>query len=1228
MSTTTLDGMKIDGALGARRLFNFAVALSALSALLLLSPLPSHAQTVARSSAAPIPARIINRVDNTVLAALPGSTHPTVRNAIDMGRLSPALAMTDLILVLRRSEDQQAALENFNQEQYDSNSPNYHRWLTPAQYGATYGVSDVDLQAVTNWLQNQGFTIDEDSPSRTSIRFSGYVAQVETAFHTEMHAINAGGVAHIANMSDISIPAALAPVVVGVKALHDFFPKPQHHALSRFAQNSSAGPTSAEGPASLSGDNQAGGPVPTVDGSSLRPTLGRDYAAGNGYQLLVPYDMATIYNYKSLWTASTPITGTGQTVAIAGTSNIVLSDIATFRSATGLPAKAPTVIVTNVDPGTTGLLDDRLENTLDVEWSGASAPGASIVLVTSGQTSQTTDALYASESYIINHSVAKVMSVSYGECELGMGTAGNQEYLNLWQQAYTQGIAVFVSSGDSMAAVCDDGDFNPSTDYATEFGESVSGMTSTPYNVSVGGTDFNSTSANWASTNSSTNLSNAIGYIPEVPWNDTVTNPILISDFNSQRGVNYSAEKWANWLLTTDGISSSIYQEVIPPTGGSGGVSSCTTSNGSTPSSCSGGYAKPSWQAGVTGILSSDKRTVPDVSLFASNGFLGVTYLICDSQPPGFSSPIACSYPANAMDMAVGGTSVSSPIMAGIMALINQKAGASQGNPNSVLYGLAARQPYGSCSAEAVANSGSCYFNDIDTGTIASACYGGTTNCTQQTSGDKLGVLPGYAATTGYDKATGLGSLNVANVVQAWPTGTTSSAPAAALSAASLTFASTKVGSAAATQSATLTNVGTAAMTISGISLTGSTSSFSQTNTCGSTLAVNAFCTVTVTFKPAAAGALSAALNFADNAANSTQTVALTGTGATASAASVTVSPTTLVFPATKAGSASASQTVTLTNTGSTTVTLTSSPTITGANATLFKGATSCSGSLAVKASCLTTFTFDPTAAGTFTATLSFNDNAPASPQTVSLSGTGTGVPVVSLSPASLTFAATTTGTSSVEQTVTLKNTGTGPLTISSLSITGASAAAFAQSSNCSTSLAAGASCPITVLFKPTTGGALSAVLSVADNATGSSQTIALAGTGIAPLPAASLSAVSLTFPVTPLSSSASAPSPVQAVTLTNTGKAALTIKSIALAGSSPTSFNQVNSCPSSLAVSASCKVVVTFAPKASGIKSATLVFTSNANPATQSVALTGTGASAPTLMPLVNALSHERRDQ
>jgi subtilase family serine protease len=1286
------------------------------AALLVLSPL---ARVQAQASAAVsfpaipdrVPDRILDRVDETNLATIQGSTHPALRNAQDNGRLSPTETMGDLILVLKRSEAQQAALESFNAEQYNPSSPAYHHWLTPEEFGLTYGVSQNDLDTVTNWLLNHGFAIQEISPSRTAIHFSGSSGQVEQTFHTEMHAIVSNGQAHIANISDIQIPAALTPVVVGVKALHNFFPKPQHRTASMFRQNFSG----AAMPTSL----QLGGTRTQSAGSlelpAAQPSSHAEYNPGDGLELLVPYDMATIYNYKSLWTASTPITGTGQTVALAGTSNIVLSDVATFRAATGLPAKVPTVIITNSDPGTTALLDDRFENTLDVEWSGAAAPGASIVLVTSSQTSQTTDALYASESYIINHNVAKIMSVSYGECELGMGTAGNQEYLNLWQQAYTQGIAVFVSSGDSAAAVCDDGNYNSATDYAAQYGTTVSGMTSTPYNVSVGGTDFAPTTTGWSGANS-TNMSNATGYIPETPWNDTVTNPLVISSFDGQLDVNYNAEQWANWLLKNEGISSGLYDELIPPSGGSGGVSSCTVSSNSNSSSCSGGYAKPAWQTGVTGILSTDKRTVPDVSFFASAGFQGVAYLICDSQPPGFTSPIACSYPANALDMAVGGTSVSSPVMAGVMALINQKAGSTQGNPNAQLYALAAKQTYSKCSAESVANSSACYFNDIDTGTIATPCFGGSVNCTPQISGDVLGILPGYAATTGYDKATGLGSLNVANVVNGWPS-TAASGPAAAISPASLNFASTIVGATSATQTVTLTNSGTGALTISGITITGATNAsgaaittpFSQTTTCGATLAVNASCTATVTFKPTIVGAVSATLSFADNALSSPQTAALTGAGATSGPAATpspssltfvsttagtssplqtvtltntgstaltltkiaiggtnassyaqvnncgttvaagasctasiifsptaigsasatltftdnaanspqtitlsgtsagapvaTVSPTSLTFPSTAAGAASAQQTVTLTNTGTAPLTFTSSPTITGTYGSLFHGATSCvgNGTLAIGSSCVINFTFNPTATGTFTATLSFNDNAPGSPQTVALSGTGGGAPAVSLTPASLTFASTSIGTSSAAQTVTLKNTGTGTLTLSTVTATGTNSTSFTATNNCGTSLAASASCTLSVTFKPTAAGALTASLSIADNAANSPQTVALSGTG-AGLPAVTLTPTSLAFASTNVSASSAA----QTVTLKNTGAGTLTLTSIVTAGANPSSFIQTNSC-GSLAAGGSCTISVTFKPTAAGALSATLSFTDNATGSPQTVALTGT---------------------
>ena len=1179
----------------------FALPRAVLLLLVLtLLALPSRLQAQISAYSASIPDRILDRIDDSNLTTIHGSTHPALRHATDNGRLAPSSEMGDLILVLSRSEAQQAALESLNKEQYNPASPLYHHWLTPEQFGAAYGLSQSDLNAVVNWLQDHGFTIQEIPPSRTSIRFSGSAAQVESAFHTEMHSFQSNGVAHIANSSDIRIPAALSPVVAGVKALHNFFPKPQHHTAALQTQN-------------ILGESrlQSAVNLPRQAGQHT------EYNPNDGYQLLVPYDMATIYNYKPLWTASTPITGTGQTIAIAGTSNIVLSDVATFRSATGLPANVPRVIVTNSDPGTTALLDDRFENTLDVEWSGGAAPGASIVLVTSSQTSQTTDALYASESYIINNNVAKIMSVSYGECELGMGTAGNQEYLNLWQQAYTQGIAVFVSSGDSAAAGCDQGNYNPSTDYAAAYGTTVSGLTSTPYNVSVGGTDFAPSTTGWSQSNTSANLSNATGYIPEIPWNDTVTNPYVISNLNSQQGVNYTAEQWSNWLLKNNGINGSLYDELIPPVGGSGGVSNCTTSTNYSPSSCGGGYAKPAWQTGVTGILSSDKRSVPDVSLFAANGLMGVAYLICDTQPPGFSAPIPCTYPANALDMAVGGTSVSSPIMAGVMALINQKAGASQGNPNPALYALAAKQTYSNCSAENATNASACYFNDIDTGTIATPCFAGSVNCSPQTAGDELAILPGYAAATGYDKATGLGSLNVANVVNGWPAASTSG-PAATISPASLTFASTLVNATSTAQTVTLTNSGSSALTISGITITSANTSsgtatttpFKQTNTCGATLAANASCSVTVTFKPTAAGAAAASLTFTDTAPNSPQSVALNGTG-TPSGPGATLSPASLTFAATTVGAASAAQTVTLTNSGNASLTI-SSIALTGANAAAFSRTNNCATTLAANASCTISVTFKPTAAGAAAASLTFTGNAVNSPQPVALSGTAVAAPVASFAPSSLTFPSTVIGASSAPLTFTLTNSGGSALVLTSIVTGGANASSFLQNNNCGT-INAGASCTITVTFKPTAAGTLTAKLSFADNAANSPQAVTLSGTAL--IPGAKLSLSSLSFPTTAISSGGVLNySPAQAVTLTNSGTGPLTISSIAFAGTSPTSFTQINNCPASLAVAASCTALVRFAPTTTGSKTATLIFIGNASPTTQSVSLSGTGGNAPTL--------------
>lgn len=783
--------------------------------------------------------RIVRSIDEGDLAKLKGNTHPYANAKNDRGMVSSTLPMTDLILVLNRGAEQQAAFDKFVASQYDSSSPNFHHWLTPEQVGENYGASETDIATISNWLTGHGFSIGEVTKDHLSIRFSGTAAQVQSAFHTEIHNLEVKGVAHIGNMTDPQIPSALAPVVVGVKALHNFFPRPQHRMGHQVTLSSAAGgwqrvnsnaatkaPTTAIKP---SADARTAHPdftinVPASGGSSGSPAYTEEDIS--------PYDFATIYNVLPLWKKG--IDGTGQTIAIAGTSDISQNDIATFRTffglPTNLPANIPQIVHPNPnlpggdDPGictstsTTAVctIDDLIENSLDVEWSGAVAKNAQLILVTAASQSATDDTLYDAESYIVNNVTAHVVSVSYGECELFNGTSGNAEYNTLWQDAASEGIAVFVAAGDAGSTTCDDGQDPNGPPYVAEYGLSVSGLASTPWNTAVGGTDFNwcppldgfngdacPTSPYWASSNTApagaSNASiSAMGYVPEMPWNETCSNPFMLPlliqlavDLDVSNVVN--TEQSCNLIADNLSTLDSEYPyavDLLDVAGGGGGVSNCTTSDGATVSDCSGGYLKPSWQAGVTGIPGDGFRDLPDVSFFSADGFVSESaYLICVEENGG--EP--CTYSADAEPFAseVGGTSASTPPMAAVMALINQKAGSAQGFANPELYKLAAQQTYSSCSSETVTTSSTCFFNDIDAGpstfaspgTIAQPCDNGANtqvspDCVAkyatESTHDEVGISGttseiGYNAGTGFDLATGLGSLNVANVVNAWP---------------------------------------------------------------------------------------------------------------------------------------------------------------------------------------------------------------------------------------------------------------------------------------------------------------------------------------------------------------------------------------------------------------------------------------------------------------------------
>jgi phosphodiesterase/alkaline phosphatase D-like protein len=499
----------------------------------------------------------------------------------------------------------------------------------------------------------------------------------------------------------------------------------------------------------------------------------------------------------------------------------------------------------------------------------------------------------------------------------------------------------------------------------------------------------------------------------------------------------------------------------------------------------------------------------------------------------------------------------------------------------------------------------------VDAAYFTSAFTNGPLTALQDGTGGANGIFI-LSGTSAFPTSTSNSSNYWVDVVFA---PTTASPSSASLSPASLTFASQLVGTSSAIQIATLTNTGGSPLNLSSITIVGTNSGdFTQTNTCGASLAPNANCNITVTFTPAATGARTATLTITDDAAGSPQTLNLSGTGATSS---VSLSPASLTFVNQSVGTSSAAQAVTLTNSGTTVLTLTSI-TITGTNGGDFSQTNNCGASLAAGANCAINVTFTPTATGARSGTLTITDNAPNGPQTVALTGTGAS-PAASLSPASLAFGNQPVGVASAAQAVTLTNSGTAALTLTSITFTGTNSGDFSQTNNCGTSLAAGANCAISVTFKPAAAGARSGILTVTDNAPNSPQTVALTGTGAAP--AASLSPASLAFGNQPVGVASAA----QAVTLTNSGTAALTLTSITFTGTNSGDFSQTNNCGTSLAAGANCAISVTFKPAATGARSGTLTVTDNAPNSPQTAALTGTGtAAAVTLSPTSLAFGNQ----
>lgn len=694
------------------RLFALCVVASAL-----LSVTPAVAQNAASAT------RIVNPIDESNLVTLKGSVHPLANAKNDRGVAADSMPLNRIHLMLKRSAGQEAALQQLMGQMHTPGNPSFHKWLTPDQFGKQFGPSDQDIATVTTWLTGHGFNVSKIEPGKQVIEFSGNVGQFRSAFHSQIHKYEVNGESHFANANNPQIPAAIAPVVGGFVSLNNFHAKSEIKSMGKASYDR------------------------TTDTATADWTWGT--ATGGVNFVLAPQDFAVEYDLPA---ASTGTTGTGQTIAIINDSNVNIDLVNQFRSLFSLPVNPPQIIVDGNDPGVNG---DSVEAYLDVEWAGAVAPNATVDLVIGADT-ETESGLYLAAEHAVYGNIAPVMSMSFGFCEFYVGS-NNLFWNNLWEQAAAQGITAMVSSGDAGSAGCDN---DNSQDYAVN-GQNVNGFGSTPYNVSVGGTDFYYSfysTANpplsdfapyWTTTQpQATPAASLKSYLTEQPWN------------NSQFGLN---------IVSIYSESGDTSTSIAAGSGGPSNAALCSgndySGNGECLSTLSG-YPKPSWQVG-TGVPSDGVRDTPDVSLYAANGLNYSFIPICaadgDCQPATGGNVIQIS--------GVGGTSASSPSFAGIMALVNQKYG-PQGQANYVLYPLAKQYP--------------AVFHDVTHGTNSVPCASGSTNCitvaspldydiTDPNYGAAVegqigsGTTPWYNAGTGYDLSTGLGTIDTNQMLTNWP---------------------------------------------------------------------------------------------------------------------------------------------------------------------------------------------------------------------------------------------------------------------------------------------------------------------------------------------------------------------------------------------------------------------------------------------------------------------------
>jgi hypothetical protein len=958
------------------------------------------------------PDRIPGPIDSSQMITLPGSVYPKARPQYDQGPVEPSLRLGYVTLQISPSASQQTALDELLAEQQDRSSPNYHKWLTPEQYAARFGLSRNDGDKITAWLQGQGFTVVSFARGRNAVVFSGSAAQIQSAFRTEIHRYQINAESHIANSTPVQIPVALGGIVTGIRGLHDFRPKPM------FVR-----------------------PVHADNTTNPHPSYTSTQGTTTQY-FLAPGDIATIYDVNALYDATpTPINGAGLKLAIMGQTDIYLADLVDFRTDFDLPSSTcttgPTGLITScpdstptnpsylgyvllgTDPGSPSL-GDLFESDLDVEWSGAVAPNAQIIFVNA----ETENGVFDALTYAIDNAIAPVMSMSYSECEEG---GANLE--TALQQGNAEGITIMNSAGDSGSAACDDtppgtsssGVF-PSLPYsAAQFGLDVGYPASSPEVTGVGGTSFPYPTyykgTYWNTSNGSTGGS-ALQALEgkEASWNDDVA---FVDYCASQPSNTFCTQggstKVSGWvdLTTAEAAQEDIWISI-----GGGGVSNCFNQNAD--GVCLSGFTRPSWQQAITipGLTSpqSTYRFVPDVSLLASPNFPG--YILCtpveelsSTSPYDTETASSCAGGiASAVDgvlsgnnyvvdpSLVGGTSASSPVFAGIVTLINQYLGSSGlGNINPTLYALAA-------------TPSNDYFHHVTSGDNDVYCQVGSP------SGQPTDVIcpssgvVGFSASnfdstghTGYNLVTGLGSVDANNLAAAWLTSrtTTSSISLSGPSSSNVYQGSSVSFSVAVTPSTAVGAVSFSTLNNGTTTVLGTV----QLNTPPSTNASATFST--------------ASLPAGSNSVTATYLGDSTHTGSTSSSAAVvtvvvpfamSASPSTITTPVPAGQSASSVITITPASGFTGTVNFTNSTA---------SSAGSCTAGLPAGALCSfspSSVTLNGSAAATvnLTITTAANMAVPSGPQTITVTGSSGGAAIstpvsLTIAPTNQTFTLTTT---------------------------------------------------------------------------------------------------------------------------------------------------------------------------------------------------------------------------